>query len=65
MIGDRWRDVQAGEAVGCKTIFLDYKYKGIKPKKPSFICDTLLEAMYIIEKLLKRDIIELKKQLNY
>ena len=26
IIGDRWRDIQAGEKIGCKTIFLDYKY---------------------------------------
>jgi len=53
MIGDRWRDIQAGEKAGCKTIFLDYKYNDIKPKSPSFISDTLLNAVYIIEKLLK------------
>ena len=26
MIGDRWRDIQAGVKVGCKTIFLNYNY---------------------------------------
>ena len=51
IIGDRWRDVQAGEKVGCKTIFLDYKYKETKPEKPDFITDTLLNATYIIEKV--------------
>ena len=51
MIGDRWRDIQAGEKVGCKTIYLDYKYKDIKPKKPDFVTNTLLNAVYFIEKL--------------
>ena len=51
MIGDRWKDMQAGEKVGCKTIFLDYKYKDIKPKNPDFVTDTLLNATYIIEKV--------------
>ena len=51
MIGDRWRDIQAGENVGCKTIFLNYKYDDIKPKKPSFVTDSLLNAVYIIEKI--------------
>ena len=37
MIGDRWRDIEAGESLGCKTIFLDYKYSETKPKKPSFV----------------------------
>tara|TARA_B100000949_G_C13958736_1_gene316014 strand:- start:30 stop:560 length:531 start_codon:yes stop_codon:yes gene_type:complete len=50
IIGDRWRDIQAGEKVGCKTIFLEYNYIDIKPKNPNFITDTLLNATYIIEK---------------
>ena len=50
MIGDRWRDIQAGEKVGCKTIYLDYNYKDIKPKKPDFVTDKLLNAVYLIEK---------------
>ena len=52
MIGDRWRDIQAGEKVGCKTIFLDYKYNEKKPKKPDFVSDSLLNASHIIEKLI-------------
>ncbi len=51
MIGDRWRDIQAGESVGCKTIYLDYKYQDIKPKNPNFVTDTLLNAVHIIEKV--------------
>ena len=51
MIGDRWRDIEAGKNLGCKTIFLDYKYYNEpKPKKPSFVSDTLLNAVHIIEK---------------
>jgi|TARA_B100002003_G_scaffold121440_1_gene112113 D-glycero-D-manno-heptose 1,7-bisphosphate phosphatase len=50
MIGDRWRDIEAGKNVGCKTIFLDYKYSETKPKNPSFVSDTLLNAVHIIEK---------------
>ena len=52
MIGDRWKDIQAGEKVGCKTIFLDYKYNEKKPKKPDFVSDSLLNAAHIIEKLI-------------
>ena len=51
IVGDRWRDIQAGKKVGCKTIFLDYKYKDIKPKNPDYVTDTLLNATYIIEKV--------------
>ena len=27
VIGDRWRDIDAGHNAHCKTIFVDYKYK--------------------------------------
>lgn len=27
MVGDRWRDIGAGQAAGCATIFIDYGYK--------------------------------------
>ena len=26
MVGDRWSDIEAGNNVGCKTIFIDYNY---------------------------------------
>ncbi len=26
MTGDRWKDIQAGEKVRCKTIYLDHNY---------------------------------------
>ena len=50
IVGDRWRDIQAGNKVGCKTIFLEYNYVDIKPKNPDFITDTLLNATSIIKK---------------
>jgi D-glycero-D-manno-heptose 1,7-bisphosphate phosphatase len=27
LIGDRWKDVDAGNAAGCKTAFIDYQYR--------------------------------------
>ena len=30
MIGDRWKDIEAGNKLGCKTYFIDYKYKDQK-----------------------------------
>lgn len=32
MVGDRWRDIQAGIAAGCQTIFLDYEYAEQRPE---------------------------------
>jgi D-glycero-D-manno-heptose 1,7-bisphosphate phosphatase len=44
MIGDRWRDVDAGLAAGCHTVFLDYGYSERKPVGPYRSAATLLEA---------------------
>ena len=44
MIGDRWRDVEAGEAAGCETVFLDYEYAERRPSNPRAVCHSLLEA---------------------
>ena len=62
MIGDRWKDIQSREKAGCKTIYLDYNYKDIKLKSLSFITDTLLKAVYMIEKFSneKKEIFENK-----
>lgn len=52
MIGDSWRDIKAGEAAGCKTIYIN-GYKDMKRKKsliendacPDFTADSLFEAV--------------------
>lgn len=31
VIGDRWRDIDAGHAAGCKTVLIDYGYRERKP----------------------------------
>ncbi len=51
MIGDRWKDVQAGINAGCKTIFINNNYKESKQVDANFTADTLLDAVYIIEKV--------------
>ena len=48
MVGDRWRDVQAGASAGCKTFFINYNYAEQKPDAPDFIVSSLLEAKKII-----------------
>lgn len=48
MIGDRWRDIQAGKSAGCKTIFIDYGYAEQKPCSPDYIVSSLLQAQKII-----------------
>lgn len=44
MIGDRWRDIDAGKAAGCKTIFIDRHYSELKPDKPTFVASSLYDA---------------------
>ena len=48
MVGDRWRDVDAGHAAGCKTIFIDRGYAEELKQKPDFTAKNLLEAAEII-----------------
>ena len=48
MVGDRWRDTEAGERAGCKTIFIDYDYSEQRPKNFSFRVQSLAEATNII-----------------
>jgi len=48
IVGDRWRDVSAGKAAGCKTIFVDYGYAEELADRPDFVVTSLPEAVKII-----------------
>jgi len=48
IVGDRWRDVAAGKAAGCKTIFVDYGYAEELADRPDFVVTSLPEAVKII-----------------
>lgn len=48
MVGDRWRDIEAGRLSGCKTFFVDYGYAEQQPEAPDFIVSSLLEVQKII-----------------
>jgi D-glycero-D-manno-heptose 1,7-bisphosphate phosphatase len=45
MIGDRWRDVRAGQAAGCRTVFIDYDYAEPRPERPDLVVRSLVEAV--------------------
>lgn len=52
MIGDRWKDIEAGKNAGCKTIWLRCDYDEIQPPRaPDFIADSLSQAAQWIFKL--------------
>jgi len=48
MVGDRWRDTEAGQRAGCRTIFLDYGYKERQPSGFNYRVQSLEEATAII-----------------
>lgn len=48
MVGDRWRDVEAGKRAGCQTIFIDYGYAESNPDQFDYRVSSLLEAVHII-----------------
>jgi D-glycero-D-manno-heptose 1,7-bisphosphate phosphatase len=48
MVGDRWRDVEAGKRAGCKTIFIDYGYEEKQPESCDYRVQSLWEAACII-----------------
>ena len=48
MVGDRWRDTEAGASAGCKTIFIDYGYDEKQPQTTDFRVQSLAEAANII-----------------
>ena len=35
MVGDRWRDVEAGRRAGCRTVFIDRGYAEQRPEPPA------------------------------
>ena len=47
LVGDRWRDILAGQAVDLPSFFIDYSYHEFQPKQPFTRVNSLLEAVYI------------------
>lgn len=48
MVGDRWRDIAAGQSAGCRSFFINYRYLEAQPEAPDFIVSSLAEAERII-----------------
>lgn len=45
MVGDRLRDIEAGEHAGCATVFIDRGYAERKPQRPDAVSSSLTEAV--------------------
>jgi len=43
-VGDRWRDLEAGERAGCRTIFVDHGYRERQPDRYDYRVTSLSEA---------------------
>jgi D-glycero-D-manno-heptose 1,7-bisphosphate phosphatase len=48
MVGDRWRDVEAGKRAGCRTFFIDCGYEETAPPSCDFRVASLMEAARLI-----------------
>jgi len=47
VIGDRWKDIEAGKNIGCKTIFVDYHYDEERPNKPDYTAKSVSDIKRI------------------
>ena len=46
MVGDRWKDIEAGRKAGCTTIWIDYDYaEAFRTKLPDHTCSGPTEAL--------------------
>ena len=50
MVGDRWRDVDAGNAAGCHTIFIDYQYGEKLISQPDLIVTSIAEVGQLLNR---------------
>jgi D-glycero-D-manno-heptose 1,7-bisphosphate phosphatase len=48
MVGDRWRDISAGQKAGCCSFFIDYSYDERQPCLPFIKVSSLLQAVRIM-----------------
>ena len=56
LIGDRWRDIDAGHAAGCRTVWIDGGYAEREPSRPPAArAESCLEAArWILQQVRKR-----------
>ena len=49
MVGDRWRDIEAGHNAGCRTVFVDNGYAEVLTTTPDFTITNIRELLNIIK----------------
>lgn len=50
LVGDRWKDIDAGNAAGCQTVFLDYGYDEALRSTPDYTISELRDLMPLVLK---------------
>lgn len=53
VVGDRWRDIDAGNAAGARTIFVDYGYTERKPQDATATVTSMRDVATILSSLLE------------
>jgi histidinol-phosphate phosphatase family protein len=48
MVGDRWRDVEAGRVAGTRTVFIDHDYDERRPDAPDHVVVSLAQAADVL-----------------
>ena len=48
LVGDRWKDIDAGNAAGCQTVFLDYRYDESLRSSPDHVITDIRELPGLI-----------------
>lgn len=51
LVGDRWRDISAGQSAGCACYFIDYAYDEKRPEKPYVAVKSLAD---FVDRILSR-----------
>jgi len=54
VIGDRWRDIEAGCRAGCITVFIEHDYVDRHPENPAFRSKSLSEAVWWVLSQIKQ-----------
>ena len=56
LVGDRWRDIEAGHRAGCRAIFVDNGYRERRPDAPYLRVRSLREAAAWIVKTTRKEL---------
>lgn len=44
LVGDRWKDIEAGRRAGCRTVLIDYHYNESRGESADYQADSLIDA---------------------